>query len=257
MNINDIHVKSVIYNCLTENYEGVTHQKILSNLSIVQAIEGSYDISLNNGKTFSTGEGGVFIAPSNVVQKITHHNGKNGVMKAHWVFIDAVINNGFKFDDVFNFPIILPKRENEKVYKYLIEISNATNYFSKIISTFNLLNILYAYRENTTKLHPIKSKIESFVQDNYVFDIKAKDIAKHLYCSTAQTFRYVKKFFGLSPANYINGIRFKNAEYKLLTTTDAINEIATSVGFADYSYFSKLFKIRYGYSPTEYRKKFS
>ena len=39
------------------------------------------------------------------------------------------------------------------------------------------------------------------------------------------------------------------------TTAMQISEIAASVGFYDYNYFSKVFHRKFGCSPREYRKK--
>ena len=52
---------------------GSCHTKVLPYLSVVQAVEGSYDIQLDNGKTYNTGNGGFFIAPANVQQRIVHN----------------------------------------------------------------------------------------------------------------------------------------------------------------------------------------
>jgi hypothetical protein len=51
---------------------------------------------------YSTGEKGVFIAPSNVVQEIIHHNGDNGVMQAQWIFLDVVVNGEYRFDEIYD-----------------------------------------------------------------------------------------------------------------------------------------------------------
>ena len=62
-------------------------EKSLPVLSVVQAIEGSYQISLDGGPACSTGEMGAFIAPAETLQSITHHvNPQTGQMRAHWVF---------------------------------------------------------------------------------------------------------------------------------------------------------------------------
>ena len=93
--IENISIKSIHFGGMVGDYENIFHQKILSTLSIVQSVEGSYDISINGSKTYSTGKGGVFIAPRGAVQKITHRNGANGNMYAQWVFIDAIINGTY------------------------------------------------------------------------------------------------------------------------------------------------------------------
>ena len=83
---------------------------------------------------------------------------------------------------------------------------------------------------------------------------RAAEIAKHLYCSVPQVFRYTRKYFGLSPPNYINGIRLQQAEIQLRTTDRQITQIALACGFYDFAYFSKLFKKNYTESPLVYRK---
>ena len=84
--------------------------------------------------------------------------------------------------------------------------------------------------------------------------LRAAEIAKHLYCSVPQVFRYTRKYFGLSPSNYINGIRLQQAEIQLRTTDRQITQIALACGFYDCAYFSKLFKKNYAESPLVYRK---
>ena len=64
---------------------GSCHTKVLPYLSVVQAVEGSYDIQLDNGKTYNTGNGGFFIAPSNVQQRIVHNvNPTSKKMVCRW-----------------------------------------------------------------------------------------------------------------------------------------------------------------------------
>ncbi|MBQ3824058.1 MAG: hypothetical protein II808_02495, partial [Clostridia bacterium] len=74
----------------SDNVEGIRHSKALPFLSIVQAVEGHYGISLNGGREYDTGEGGFFIAPTNAAQTITHHvDEKTGTMTARWVFMNV------------------------------------------------------------------------------------------------------------------------------------------------------------------------
>ena len=256
-NIENVFIKSIYHGGMAGDFEGVFHQKILSTLSIVQSVEGSYDIAIDNSPTFSTGRGGVFVAPKNAVQKITHHNGVNGNMYAQWVFIDAIINDEFSFDELFSFPIILPSRYNQKVYELIQNIRSTSDVFEKNSSALLLLKILYENATFNKKEPSVKDKIEKFVSENYSLNIGAQDIANALFCSASQVFKYTSKFFNLSPANYINGVRLSKAEKLLVSTSMSVSEVAYAVGFYDVCYFSKLFKAHFGYSPLGYRKQFS
>ena len=66
--------------------------------------------------------------------------------------------------------------------------------------------------------------------------------------------RLFKKEMGKSYAEYCNDIRIERA-LELLKNTDAkIIDIALECGFNHVSYFNRVFKKKYGVSPTEYRK---
>ena len=87
MNIESIDIKSHYYFSGTSHgIDGVVHVKQMKSLSIVQSKIGSYGIKIDNLPEENTGEGGVFIAPSLVTQKITHHaNPKSNDFKMRFV----------------------------------------------------------------------------------------------------------------------------------------------------------------------------
>lgn len=252
--IKNIQIKNVYSGYLNGSYENLRHEKICRDLSIVQAIKGSYDIALGGVKLQSTGEKGVFVAPSNVLQTIVHHNGKNGVMNAHWVFVDCVVNDNSRFDELFTFPTVLDVKYNDQVYDCIKTIRNSSDFFEKNRAVFALLEILV--KESKPKKSPpsIKTSIEEYVHSHYFENIKVKDIAEHLSYSQAQIYKLIKKHFTLTPANYINCVRLQKAEYLLSLGERTITEITFAVGFQDFAYFSRLFKKHYGISPKEYRK---
>ena len=90
---------------ISDSNINVKHVKVLPWLSVVQSVEGSYDITLGTGRKEQTGDGGFFIAPSGVQQTIVHHvNSESGRMKSRWLFIDVEINNAYKLDSLYKFP---------------------------------------------------------------------------------------------------------------------------------------------------------
>ena len=59
---------------------------------------------------------------------------------------------------------------------------------------------------------------------------------------------------GKPPLQYINDARLKKALGLLENGEHTVTEVAESIGFRDYNHFGRLFRKRYGCSPSEYRK---
>lgn len=64
----------------------------------------------------------------------------------------------------------------------------------------------------------------------------------------------LKKETGLTAQDHIHYHLIEQAKNLLLGTDDSVNEIAYTLGFEYPQYFSKLFKLKTGTSPVEYRK---
>lgn len=60
---------------------------------------------------------------------------------------------------------------------------------------------------------------------------------------------------GKSFSEYLNDYRLEKAMEMLRSTDERIADIAYDVGFANVTYFNRLFKSRFGYSPKELRIK--
>jgi len=63
-----------------------------------------------------------------------------------------------------------------------------------------------------------------------------------------------RKHFGISPSEAIAQVRIANACHLLQTTNMTISASANYCGYQDIAYFSRLFKLKVGVSPTDYRK---
>lgn len=92
-----------------------------------------------------------------------------------------------------------------------------------------------------------------FIQNNFGYDIKINDIAKHIGIDRTYLYKSFIQDYGISPQQYL--IRFRlSVACSLLRKTDmTITEIAYSCGFKDTPAFYKHFKHYYAMTPLDYR----
>lgn len=64
-----------------------------------------------------------------------------------------------------------------------------------------------------------------------------------------------KKYYGQTVNAYMNSIRMEKGRDLLISTDYNVSEIVDRIGLSSKSYFSKMFRERYGMSPSEFRKK--
>ena len=237
---------------------GSCHTKVLPYLSVVQAVEGSYDIQLDNGKTYNTGNSGFFIAPANVQQRIVHNvSPTSKKMVCRWVFIKIKINDIYSFDEKFGFPTILPQNIKSEMNTVFDELFCSDNAFNEYICYYKIIKLLSLVANEKEQQLPLYiEKALHYIKENYREKISVEDIAAQAQLSSSHLFAVFKKQFGVSPISFLNSYRMSIAAEQLQGTTKSINQIAAEVGIGDSIYFNKMFKKYYQMSPTEYRNRY-
>lgn len=99
------------------------------------------------------------------------------------------------------------------------------------------------------------SQIIKYIDENYTSNITLNDLAKLCYMNESYFSSYFKKNIGISLTKYLAAIRLQNSITDLLKTDNNINEIALSNGFPNEKSYFKVFRERYGITPTQFRKK--
>lgn len=88
----------------------------------------------------------------------------------------------------------------------------------------------------------------------YAQPVSIGQLAKSLGYHRTHLSKLFKKYIGMSPMQFLMKVRMDQAK-SLLRTGLTIEQVASSVGFADPLYFSKQFRKTFGESPSEYRKR--
>ena len=66
--------------------------------------------------------------------------------------------------------------------------------------------------------------------------------------------RLFKQQMGMSFNEYLNEKRLEYGKERLRRSKDSVLEISANAGFRNVTYFNRMFKRRYGISPTQYRR---
>lgn len=96
-------------------------------------------------------------------------------------------------------------------------------------------------------------QILQYVNQNFQYSVSLTELADRLYMSKSTLSRFFKKQTGIYFGDYVNHVRFKYALEDLLYSNKNITKIAVDCGFSNPSAFNKVFREKYGISPTEYR----
>lgn len=101
----------------------------------------------------------------------------------------------------------------------------------------------------------ITDKARSYILDHVSEHISLSDVAEFANVSPGYMSQFFKKNMKISLVDYINQVKVNKAKEIIAQGATRINEIATSLGYDNIYYFSKVFKKVTGITPTEYIKK--
>ena len=93
-----------------------------------------------------------------------------------------------------------------------------------------------------------------FIDNSLATNISNEVLAAKSSLSPGAFLRWFRRETGMTPATYVTGRRVREACWRLAYTDATIDDIASAVGFADRHHFSRVFKVRMGCGPAQFRK---
>jgi DNA-binding response OmpR family regulator len=148
--------------------------------------------------------------------------------------IDSILQQRRKLQEIF---LANMSAYNTQQKKTVIEINPS----SPVIESFDekLLNKLMEVMEEN--------------MDNS--DLTVDDLVSKIGIGRSVFFKKIKSLTGLAPIEFIREIRVKRAAQLIETGQFTISQVTYMVGNNDPRYFSRIFKHRFGLTPTEYKEK--
>jgi len=102
-----------------------------------------------------------------------------------------------------------------------------------------------------------RRKLESvaWLHSHYMEDHRIADLAAMEHLSESRYRDVFRRHTGLSPGDYRTALRLQHACEQLTVTDNTITEIAQDCGYTDVLYFMRIFKVKKGITPGEYRER--
>ena len=126
----------------------------------------------------------------------------------------------------------------------------------EIIGSYGISKHLEKASFALTAIDQLKTPID-YIRKHYMNPINVTELAEIAHLSLSALERRFKKYLSKTPKQFINTIRLENAQHLLLESNLPIATIASAVGFADASYFTRQFVKHVGHLPTVFRENFS
>ena len=112
----------------------------------------------------------------------------------------------------------------------------------------------HGIRMTTARGYKKVLEVQSFLNEHYQEPLTGDDLAERFDMNFDYLNRLFRRNIGKTLFQYLRDIRIAHAKELLTTTSMRIMEVSNCVGFADESYFSKVFKKQTGISPADYAR---
>ncbi|MCP3762222.1 response regulator transcription factor [Domibacillus sp. A3M-37] len=152
--------------------------------------------------------------------------------------------------------------ENAKFYKdkyaYFASIDGSVRADEAIRQLMNFLTDVKqaVYNQSTSKIDPGIKKIMDYIDQHYDQPLTLTEVASRFHFNPSYLSTYFSNHSSEGFSEYVTKVRIEKAVDLLQQRHIFISEISGKVGYADHSYFCKVFKKVKGMSPSSYRKQF-
>lgn len=131
---------------------------------------------------------------------------------------------------------------------------------SKIVSDFIvLLSEFYMYDKMPvpSAVNRVSNAAKEYADLNFRQPLTLSSLSKMYFINEKYLGRIFKKTWGISFHEYLNELRLNNASKLLRHGNMPITDVAFDSGFENVTYFNRLFRRRFGKTPTQYRESFT
>ncbi len=263
----------VEYNCLVEDeHVGIYTQSdyiihILSGKKTWKTIQGKW--VMETGDTLFVKKGAAIVT----------QDFEDDFCMLGFFLPDTLIRESL-IDVINDIPIINNDEAHQFTATKLIQKNYLDGFFQSMLTYFRddkqppesllklklkelLVNIVYQ-SENPLLLSYLKSltlntepSLPHIMETNFCFNLKLEEFAKMTHRSLSKFKRDFSNHYNTTPGKWLLNKRLDYAANIILNKDNNISQVAFESGFEDVSHFSRVFKSKFGITPSNYLKSFS
>lgn len=249
----------------TVRKDGITQKdKILPCMTVVYPYKGYYQVCLRDDplSTLAHGEGCYMTAPGarhTIVHRISPGE---ECMMPRWLQFSVMYDRVLDVTGWFTPPLLVTGAAARPFIEAIDELV-ALRQASEHEKLFGKLRIAATLLENLLRLCPFMPaalELERIypailkVKDCYGGTVTVEQLAAACAMSPATFYRVFRQTVHMTPMQYLEEYRLKQAAQNLLFERKTLAQIAEECGYYDEFHLSRNFKKHYGMSPREYKK---
>jgi YesN/AraC family two-component response regulator len=142
----------------------------------------------------------------------------------------------------------------KRIEQHALVTFQSKDILSEDETTATLLRMLAGTDVLPSQTSALVKRTVIYLHENYANPLSRREIAESIRVSENHLSRIFRRELGISPWDYLNRYRIRQAKELLASTEDSVTSVALQVGFNDPAYFSRVFRRQVGQSPTAFRK---
>lgn len=195
-----------------------------------------------------------------VTPKQIHNWDYSDDSEGYVLIIDQILGKELIIDNHYTY-IDLEKSDGRFLKSVIENLLSAYNKGYDIKTDIQYIyNLLYRFAkpENAALINNnrVFEQLRQYIFSNLSQDTTIETCSAKLNKSPEELLQVCKTITGKTFKQYILDIKITEAKRLLLFSGKNINEISLSLGFEDSSYFTRIFKKKTLYSPSDFRKKY-
>lgn len=247
----DFNIEKIVLACYVGKGMGMTTHRNRPSHGLALHTGGVKKYAFENGKTLTVNKGDIIYLPKYSSYEVS------SLQEGDCYAINFDIPQNSRFD-----PFVCRTKNTTSMLAYFknaktVWETKKEGYILKCKA--DLYNIIYMMQQEHFLSYVSKNKKDiilpalEYIHENYTTESLSIAALSKLCSITPEYFRSIfKSIYGVSPKNYITGLKISRAKELLASGMYSVTEVSFLSGYTDLSHFSREFKKATGISPKHY-----